>query len=115
MIHGITLEHYTAYSADLLILLKQLKRDHSLSWGDMLLQLGCVDIIDTTPTNDLKNSEIKDALVHKRTLIESDLHQRYDLRPSFREHMPNATIVLDTTTQPTKRILSESGKRYVNK
>ncbi len=115
MIHGVTIENYTAYSADLHIFLKQLKRDHSLSWWDILFQIGCVDIIDETATQVIKTQEHKEKIIQQRTLIESDLHQRYDLRPSWREHMPNATIVLDTTTQPTKRILSESGKRYVNK
>lgn len=43
------------------------------------------------------------------------MKERYSLEPSRREHMPNATIILDLKKEPTKSGLSSSGKRYYNK
>jgi hypothetical protein len=61
-----------------------------------------VDILDVRPTNDVKKKDIAEEVKRLREYQQSDLFQRYDLKPSRREHMPNATIELDTSKEPIK-------------
>gem|GEM_PF-4487718 len=58
-----------------------------------------------------------DEAQQKMAFIDRDLLTWYDLRPTCREHMPHATIVLDTkgTIEDRKKECSDSGKRMVNK
>lgn len=115
MIHWVTLGDLQHFSSDLKIVLDQFKRDHKRWRSDILFQLGSVDFLDSRPTNDVKKKAIAEEVKRIREYQQSDLYQWYDLKPSRREHMPNATIELDTSVLPTKKALSDSGRRYVNK
>lgn len=83
----------------------------------MFFQLGIVNEIDRRPTHDTKTPETRALLLNQRKTITANLAQRYGFVPSQREHMPQATIVLDTSLSPDQRRedLSDSGKRYINK
>ena len=115
MVHWITLGDLKHFSSDLKVTLDQFKRDHKRWWSDILFQIWSIDLLDQRPTNDIKKQDVAEEVKHLREYQQSDLYQRYWLKPSRREHMPNATIVLDTKTAREKKMLSESWKRYVNK
>lgn len=114
MLHGISfssLDHFdTQFQQDLLAY----KRDHKTG-RDLFLQVGVDMPIATYATTHTKRHE-EDAL-QKMSYIERDFLTWYDLRPTCREHMPHATILLDTvgTLEDWKRNCSDSGKRMINK
>lgn len=86
-------------------------------WWDFLLQIGCVNILDQSPTAQIKKSERKMQLRNERVQLRSRLLQDYDLELWVRTHMPDATIVLDLTLDwdEARKQLSKSWKRYINK
>jgi len=115
MIHGVELEDYHAYSVELKDAMLRLTRDYKREWWDMFIQIWLVDELAVHETRSLKDEKVREEAGKKRTYRESDLWQRYWLKPSRREHMPNATIILDLKETPTTKSLSTSWKRYVNK
>jgi lipid II:glycine glycyltransferase (peptidoglycan interpeptide bridge formation enzyme) len=117
MVHGCTLSTYDTYSDELHQLLGQLKRDYGKWFGDLFFQLGIVNEFDVRPTAQVKEQAVRTALLQQRQDIQTHLKTWYDLVPSWREHMPQATLTLDLTRSlhELTQDLSDSGKRYINK
>lgn len=117
MIHGVELPELDTYNEVLHNELKKLFRDFAQHSGDMFFQLGCINVIDRTKTKQIKSDGWSAEIVKKKTYQHSEFLERYDMSPSRREHMPNATIQLDLTkTLPElKSDFSSSWKRYLNK
>jgi lipid II:glycine glycyltransferase (peptidoglycan interpeptide bridge formation enzyme) len=117
MVHGIELENVNTYDAQIADGLKRLKRDFWKHWWDMMFQLGIVNTLESLPTNDYKNPEVIEQNKKTRSEIQSDYKTRYNLTPTLREHMPEATVVLDLYLEDSLRqkSYSESGRRYINK
>ena len=117
MLHGFEIPTYENFSEEFHQVLVQLKRDYGRGFGDLFFQLGIANVFDSRPTSEVKEPEIRTTLLTQRKNIEQNCKTRYDLIPSWREHMPQATIVLDLTLSKEQRSkdLSDSGKRYLNK
>ena len=117
MLHGFSLPTWEQYTQEFHEVLTQLKRDYGKGFGDLFFQLGIVNVFDSRPTSQVKTPETRTALLTQRHAIEQNFKTWYDLVPSWREHMPQATIVLDLTQTHAQRTqdLSDSGKRYLNK
>ncbi|USN55827.1 MAG: hypothetical protein H6765_04565 [Candidatus Peribacteria bacterium] len=117
MIHGVELGDTTFFSKEVKQALDQISRDYKKSVGDIFFQIGCRDVFDSRPTSEIKQDTVQQELQQKRAYVQSDMWQRYNLKPSWREHMPNATIHLDLHQTPEQLLqdMSESGRRYLNK
>ncbi len=117
MVHGVEFSNTDAFSPDLAESIARLKRDLNHHWWDIFVQLGITNILDARPTADVKIAENSQEITKKHMYQASDLLQRYSMRPSWREHMPQATIIFDLS-QPVQYILdgfSTSGKRFLKK
>lgn len=117
MVHGVDASNTETFSQELKEHIARLKRDMRHHWWDIFFQIWLTNILDERPTHELKIPAIKEEISKKHTYQASDFLQRYNLRPSRRQHMPEATILLDLTLTDEKRKeqLSSSGKRYLNK
>lgn len=115
MVHGVELDSYDEYSSKLKDIMLHLERDYKKDRWDMFFQIGLVDELWRYPTDQVKDDTVTKDAIKKRKYLQSDLRQRYKLKPSRREHMPDTTIVLDVETAKAVSSLSSSGKRYVNK
>jgi hypothetical protein len=84
---------------------------------DFLIQVWCVNVLDSSPTKLVKNKETQNQLHDTREKLQLDLLQKYSLEKWLRTHLPDATIVLDLTLDEKeyRKQLSTSGKRYINK
>ena len=93
--------------------LSRYKRDHARS--DLFLQIG-VDTQIMPAYTKLSENQLAE-VTQKLLFIQRDFLSWYGLRPTIREHMPHATIVLSTksTFEEQKRLCSDSGKRMINK
>jgi lipid II:glycine glycyltransferase (peptidoglycan interpeptide bridge formation enzyme) len=96
--------------------IQRLLRDYSWS-GDIFFQFWCVDKLGDIATKELKKWSGAQEFVNKKKYLNSQFLERYNWKPSWREHMPDATIQLDlTNTLPElKKDFSSSWKRYLNK
>ena len=83
----------------------------------MFFQCGIVDILSKNKTKRLKDSKVIEEIKKRRIYQRSNMRERYDMKPSFREHMPDATLVLDLTLSAIemKQEFSKSCKRFLNK
>jgi len=83
----------------------------------MFFQCGIVDILSKNKTKRLKDPKVIEELQKRRIYQRSNMRERYDMKPSFREHMPDATLVLDLTlnAMEMKQEFSKSCKRFLNK
>lgn len=74
-------------------------------------------MIDKQSTKELKEKKAIKETTDVRLKAQQHILKWYDMQPSWREHMPNATIVLDLTKNATalKSDFSSSGKRFLNK
>lgn len=118
MVHGVSIWDMTYFNDQFKKDIAYIQRDFGKSSTDMFFQLWFVDVFATHQTSEIKESqELQQEVVTKRDYIASDLWQRYDMKHTVREHMPEATIVLDLRNDKTdfKDWLSSSWKRYVNK
>lgn len=117
MVHGVKWWDLLYHNDEIVTTLHHIQRDFGSTRGDIFFQFGSTDVLDTTITSKLKNTDILMKITQKKTYQTSQLRERYNLQPSWREHMPNATIILDLTkTLPDlKTDFSSSGKRYFNK
>ncbi len=112
MIHGVRPISLDKVDSDFQRDLLAWKRDH---WKhDLFLQIWCDLPIVSRQT---KQDKIPDRLDQSLAFVQRDLLTWYDLRPTTREHMPHATIVLETvwTIDEWKSACSDSGKRMINK
>lgn len=111
MVHGVLLEDMHTYSASLHDQLQAYVRDHA-GRSDVFLQIGSANLLQHAYTT---NQSI--SLAEQLTHLHSDLLDRYDLRPTVREHMPHATIVLSTdgSTDMHYKRCSAGGRRMINK
>lgn len=114
LIHGVRLSSLDLFDSSLQQDLLAYKRDHHTG-RDLFLQLGLDTPVITYPTHHAER--FQEDTQKKMSYIDRDLLTWYDLRPTCREHMPHATILLDTagTYEEWKRGCSESGKRMINK
>lgn len=88
------------------------KRDH---WShDLFLQIWCDLPLGSRNT---KHEKMPDRFDQLLAYVQRDFLTWYDLRPTVREHMPHATIILETTwtIEEWKTACSDSGKRMINK
>jgi hypothetical protein len=117
MVHGVELGDMQYYNEDIVQTIEHLRRDFSKQWGDIFFQLGSLDVVDTSATTSVKDTEVAKDVAQKRIYTRSQLRERYSLQPSWREHMPDTTIVIDLSKSLTniKTDFSSSGKRYYNK
>lgn len=112
MIHGVRPAALDTIDTDFYRDLHAWKRDH---WThDLFLQIWCDLPVSTRKT---KQENIPDRLQPSLAYIDRDFLTWYDLRPTIREHMPHATIVLETnwTIDERKSACSDNGKRMINK
>lgn len=93
MLHGLCLSSLDQFDPHLQQDLLAYKRDHK-SGRDLFLQLGIDMPVVSYATQQADHHEA--AALQKMTYLDRDLLTWYDLRPTCREHMPHATIVLDT-------------------
>lgn len=117
MVHGLTITSHDVFSDEFKQMLVQLKRDYAKWFWDLFFQLGIVNAFDTRPTSQVKEPAVRTELLTQRKTIQQNFKTRYDLIPSWREHMPQATLTLDLSLSKEQRTqdLSDSGKRYINK
>lgn len=117
MVHGVEVHDTSAFYAPLKEAMDHLKRDYAKWRGDIFFQLGFYNELDSRSTKELGKQEVIQELVKKRQYQQADFWQRYDLRASWREHMPNATIVVDVrrSLEALRSELSDSCKRAINK
>lgn len=93
MIHGIHPASWETYDDVFHALLTTYKRDHS-SGRDLFLQVGIDMPVAAYNTKTAEQNE-KDA-IKKVQFVHRDFLTRYDIRPTCREHMPQATVLLST-------------------
>lgn len=117
MIHGVEIPSLTEQHIERQQSLAQLKRDYGRGFGDLFFQLGISTTFDTRLTWEVKQNKVRTEILAKRQEIYQHLWAWYDVMPSRREHMPQATIVLNLQKSPDDwfKDLSDSGKRYLNK
>ena len=114
MVHGVTLPSLDIFASDFQQGILAYKRDHKTG-RDLFLQVGIDMPVISYHTHDTEQHQAK--ALQKMSYFERDLLTWYDLRPTCREHMPHATIILDTTgnMEDWKQQSSTSGKRMINK
>lgn len=98
--------------------LDHVKRDYGKTWGDIFFQCGIVHNIASCDTAVLKKDvPMQQSYLDRKSLQDERMRVDYWLVPSWREHMPDTTIVLDLThwIQSLRRWYSKSCKRYINK
>ena len=83
----------------------------------MFFQFGVIDTLSKNKTKRLKDKKLIKELQKRRIYQRSNMLERYDLRPSRREHMPDATLLLDLKlgALEMKQDFSKSCKRFLNK
>ena len=83
----------------------------------MFFQFGIVDTLSRNKTKRLKDEKVMEELKKKRVYQRSNMLERYDMKPSWREHMPDATLTLDLKigALEMKQDFSKSCKRFLNK
>ena len=117
MIHGIEGVDFEDTSA-INEMLAHIKRDFGSRSGDIFFQFWFLDVLKTDVTAALKSD---DALVvqynDERDVLEKKMLDEYKLLPSWREHMPDTTNIIDISQwiQETRKWYSKSCKRYINK
>jgi hypothetical protein len=114
MIHGVQISTLENGDQELKNDLLAYQRDHKTG-RDLFLQLGVDLPIISYPTQ--QTDQYAHDTQKKIDILDRDLLTWYDLRPTCREHMPHATVVLSTQGgfEERKRACSVSGKRMVNK
>lgn len=98
--------------------LSHIQRDYKKSRGDIFFQLWCVYEIGRRGTEQIKSDqELTDTITKQKSEINTLMREKYKLLPSWREHMPDATIVLDLNqgVEYIRSWYSRSCKRYINK
>lgn len=117
MIHGIVLADITNFQAAFFEELKHIHRDFWKDRGDIYFQMWIVNEFEYKSTSYYKENTHIHENKNKRLLLQENFYKRYQLKPSIREHMPEATIIVDLMQTDKERTkgYSESGKRYINK
>lgn len=120
MIHGITWlykKDTAEKQASIEDEIHALHKHFGKSWQDILIQLGCIDIRDNSLTKETKDKEKIQDLWQQRKTIQQNFFSHYKLLPTWRQHMPEATITIDLSLDAAhfKEQCSRSGKRYINK
>lgn len=80
-----------------------------------MFQIGIVTAFETDDTYMYKDQTKIQANKAKRLAIQSNMQTRYNLQPTLREHMPEATVVINLQQDERIKGYSESGRRYLNK
>ncbi len=97
---------------------QHVRRDFGSSSGDIFFQFGFMDTLHSDPTKLIKSDkELISSYIIEREHLEKNLLDTYKLLPSWREHMPDTTNIIDISEwiQHTRTWYSSSGKRYINK
>lgn len=117
MVHGMERGDLLYFNEEIKKELARVRRDFWKSWGDMFFQFGIVDSLSKNKTKRLKEEKVLEELRKRRVYQQSNMLERYNLRPSEREHMPTATLILDLTlgALDMKADFSKSCKRFLNK
>jgi hypothetical protein len=116
MVHGIPLQTIHTYSHSLMESFARLKRDHLSKRWDIFFQCWSCSVIDAVPTNLAKSEDYCASMRKKHRYLAHDFRQWYRLTPSWREHMPEATIIISITWKNWYRsTYSQSCKRFLNK
>ena len=116
MVYGVELPQTNSYAPDIMKDISHIKRDFGASRGDIFFQIGITTPIDTSPTKSTKTEEKQAEIIKKHKYIAHDLLQRYRLHTAWREHMPQATIIIPLRPEEQRqKQYSSSGKRYLNK
>lgn len=120
MIHGLEWvldedwKRTKAHRDQLLADLERLQRDHGSRWWDVFLQLGILDPVARFTVAEIKKDGIAEAIVTKQSALDAQLNKDFAMQVTFREHMPQATVLIDCDNY-SRTSLSSSWKRYVNK
>lgn len=116
MVYGVELPQTNSYAPDIMKDISHIKRDFGASRGDVFFQIGITTPIDTSTTKSTKTEEKQAEIIKKHKYIAHDLLQRYRLHTAWREHMPQATIIIPLRPEEQRqKQYSSSGKRYLNK
>ncbi|UFX82639.1 lipid II:glycine glycyltransferase FemX [Candidatus Absconditicoccus praedator] len=75
--------------------LQNIKRQFGGDFGNILFQFGFTNIVDEARSSDMKDSVIVENIRNNQKKISSDITKKYNLKPSFRENMPPATVLID--------------------
>jgi len=117
MIHGVE----TDLEANIWSLQEEIAhttRDFKKSRGDIFFQYWCVHQLGEWETDDIKkNEKLIDEIKEKKVKLNTHVWEKYNMVPSWREHMPDATILMDLkqSWEELKAGYSRSCKRYINK
>ncbi len=98
--------------------LEHIKRDYGKSRGDIFFQVWIIQEHGTYETLfTKKDKEFQQQCLVNKGLQDERMRVDYGLVPSWREHMPDTTIILDLSSwiQATRSWYSKSCKRYINK
>jgi hypothetical protein len=114
MIHGVQLPTLDTFAEQFQHDLQAYRRDHRKG-RDLFLQIGVDMPAASYPTQQAETH--REPTLQAMQFVDRDFLSWYDLRPTCREHMPHATIMLSTegTMEERKRACSDSGKRMINK
>ena len=117
MIHGVE-ENLQTYISKHQKEIQLLKRDFEKSRWDIFFQLWCIDVLWSWDTALIKSDkDLIEKISKQKTDLNELYREKYQLVPSWREHMPDATVVIDLSTgiEHVKSWYSRSCKRYINK
>lgn len=117
MVHGMERWDMLYFNQEIKKELVRVQRDFWKSWGDIFFQFGIIDILSNNKTKRVKDEKVVEELKKRRLYQRSNMRERYDMKPSFREHMPDATLLLDLKLWALgmKADFSKSCKRFLNK
>lgn len=117
MVHGVEIGTIASYDQAFREQLKRLQRDFWKHRGDIFFQLGIINSFDSQASHYYKDLSHISENKAQRIKTQENLFTRYQLKPSIKEHMPQATILIDLKDFAIKGIsdFSDSGKRYLNK
>lgn len=117
MVHGVETDMHVSVK-ELQEEIAHIKRDFKKSRGDIFFQLWCVHELGSWKTDEIKSSDaLIETISTQKTELNKYMWEKYALVPSWREHMPDATILLDLSKgyESIKSWYSRSCKRYINK
>lgn len=112
MVHGVVLPSLSSFDECFFEDLTRFRRDHR---DTMFLQVGSTNHWRSSDERYRGQTVVR--LDHDKDYLERDFLSWYALRPTVREHMPHATILLETqgTAEDHLRLCSESGRRMIHK
>lgn len=119
MIHGMENDmHLAKDKKSVQEQVSHIKRDFKKSRWDIFFQLGNISEFGRWKTDMIKSDdELLVTISQSKKHLNDLMRKEYNLVPSWREHMPDATIVLNLSTDifGLRKWYSRSCKRYINK